>query len=350
MAVVRLLHLSDTHGLHRSLGTPGCFDLPDADILLHTGDFTDRGDPQEVADFDAWLGELRRRGKFQHAVVILGNHEWKQLRDYDAAKHSGMLARAFAGAPAVRELLPSATVLEHETLSLMGLRIYGCGWCPWHSHGSPDTVDRGQAAKELAEARRRGGGDGRGGAGGGAGGCDASAAAAAAAGGAAGAAGCIGHDRYDEIPEGIDVLLTHCAPAGIFDQLEGSDCSWGSSRALRSAVERSRPRAHLFGHIHEQRGCWARPAGAPQQSGPYMGGVEYQAVPGEAWPTWPPPPPDYPCALISCNAMMNHPGLESSARGEHQAGRIAGPPRLVTAERATDDAEWVFRVEIAPQS
>ena len=337
MSTVRLLHLSDTHGLHRSLGTPGCFDLPDAEILLHTGDFTDRGDPEEVADFDAWLGELRRRGKFQHAVVILGNHEWKQLRDYDAAKRSGMLARAFAGAPAVRALLPSATVLEHETLSLMGLKIYGCGWCPWHSHGSPDKVDWGQAAEELAQARRRGGGDGRGGA---SGGCDA-------------AADGIGHDRYGEIPEGTDVLLTHCAPAGIFDQLEGSDRSWGSSHALRRAVERSRPRAHLFGHIHEQRGCWARPAGAPQQSGPYSGGVEYQAVPGEAWPTCPPPPPDYPCALISCNAMKNHPGLESSARGEHQAGRIAGPPRLITAERATDGAEWVFRVEfpeIAPQS
>ena len=48
-----LLHLSDTHGLHRSIETR---DLPEADILVHTGDWSENGTDQEHADFNAWQG------------------------------------------------------------------------------------------------------------------------------------------------------------------------------------------------------------------------------------------------------------------------------------------------------
>ena len=33
-----LLHISDTHGQHRALG-----ELPEADVLVHSGDFTKKG-------------------------------------------------------------------------------------------------------------------------------------------------------------------------------------------------------------------------------------------------------------------------------------------------------------------
>ena len=119
---------------------PGGFPMPEADILLHTGDFTDGGLPEEFADFDDWLGGLLRSGRYRHVVVVLGNHEWMPLRDdYGAAKRSGLLGRALQP-DAARGLLRNAIVLEHESVELMGLRIYGCGWCPWHSHGDPDSV------------------------------------------------------------------------------------------------------------------------------------------------------------------------------------------------------------------
>ena len=35
---LKILHLSDTHGVHRRLR-----DLPEADILVHSGDFTKSG-------------------------------------------------------------------------------------------------------------------------------------------------------------------------------------------------------------------------------------------------------------------------------------------------------------------
>ena len=56
---VRILHLSDTHGLHETIEAR--FPLPEADILVHTGDFTDHGTRAEIASFNEWLGTLRPR-------------------------------------------------------------------------------------------------------------------------------------------------------------------------------------------------------------------------------------------------------------------------------------------------
>ena len=39
----KILHISDTHGCHHKL-----HDLPDADILVHSGDFTMNGSEQEA--------------------------------------------------------------------------------------------------------------------------------------------------------------------------------------------------------------------------------------------------------------------------------------------------------------
>ena len=61
-----LLHLSDTHGLHRQLRT-----LPDADVLVHSGDFTSAGTEEEVVDFIEWLAEL----PYPHKIFIAGNHD-----------------------------------------------------------------------------------------------------------------------------------------------------------------------------------------------------------------------------------------------------------------------------------
>merc|ERR1712216_454504 len=126
---------------------------------------------------------------------------------------------------------------------------------------------------------------------------------------------------FDEIPKDVDILLTHGPPHGILDRLEGSWGHWGSSQVLLQEIKRKRPKVHLFGHLHEQRGHWTH---APGQ--PFEGGVEYEAEPGVKWETFRPPPSDYPCELIACTAMKNHPGLEG------QSSHIAGPGRLILAE------------------
>ena len=63
---LRLLHISDTHGVHRRLR-----DLPEADILVHSGDFTMSGSEAETLDFLEWLCDL----PYRHKVLVAGNHD-----------------------------------------------------------------------------------------------------------------------------------------------------------------------------------------------------------------------------------------------------------------------------------
>lgn len=55
--------------------------------------------------------------------------------------------------------------------------------------------------------------------------------------------------RERTIPDGIDVLITHGPPSGILDQPFGTRPSVGCWD-LAQAVERVKPRLHVFGHIH----------------------------------------------------------------------------------------------------
>lgn len=54
------------------------------------------------------------------------------------------------------------------------------------------------------------------------------------------------------LPEKVDVLLTHHPPKGVLDRTFIG--LRAGLREIRELVERIRPRAHLFGHIHEARG------------------------------------------------------------------------------------------------
>ena len=58
--------------------------------------------------------------------------------------------------------------------------------------------------------------------------------------------------KWDLIPRNTDILVTHGPPRGILDRTfanEDVGCD-----DLRAAVERIRPRLHVFGHIHEGYG------------------------------------------------------------------------------------------------
>ena len=63
---MRILHISDTHGCHRRL----C-DLPSADVVVHSGDFTMNGSEQEALDFMNWFCDL----PYLQKIFICGNHD-----------------------------------------------------------------------------------------------------------------------------------------------------------------------------------------------------------------------------------------------------------------------------------
>ena len=53
---MKILHLSDTHGAHHRLRN-----LPEADIMVHSGDFCMVGEEREALDFLNWFCSLSRR-------------------------------------------------------------------------------------------------------------------------------------------------------------------------------------------------------------------------------------------------------------------------------------------------
>lgn len=277
---VRIVHLSDTHNMHRQVGA-----LPEGDILIHTGDFSDHGSPNEIADFDAWLGEVGQC--FRHVLLIPGNHDWwHTVRNgvgNGSIDPSAAVEREF-----MQKKFKNCRVLIHEEVDVDGLRIFGSAWAPWQQDGSPDRVGKSQAHVETGNAWTRQGGS---------------------------------LDAFELIPDGIDILLTHGPAINIMD-CSGSTSrgrGWGSSKKLFQAIMRAKPRAHFFGHLHEQRGIWIK-----GESG-FEGGIEYQVTPSSLpFQTIGPPPPDYPCEVVSCNAMCSHPRLDGTG-----VNQIAGPARVI---------------------
>lgn len=63
---MKILHLSDTHNYHHRL-----LDLPEADVVVHSGDFCMVGTEQEALDFLNWFCDL----PYQHKIFICGNHD-----------------------------------------------------------------------------------------------------------------------------------------------------------------------------------------------------------------------------------------------------------------------------------
>ena len=63
---MKILHLSDTHGCHHRLR-----DLPEADVVVHSGDFCMVGTEAEAIDFLNWFCDL----PYSHKIFICGNHD-----------------------------------------------------------------------------------------------------------------------------------------------------------------------------------------------------------------------------------------------------------------------------------
>lgn len=63
---MKIIHISDTHGCHRRLQS-----LPEADIIVHSGDFTMNGSESEALDFLEWFQTL----PYLHKIFVCGNHD-----------------------------------------------------------------------------------------------------------------------------------------------------------------------------------------------------------------------------------------------------------------------------------
>ena len=183
---MKILHLSDTHGAHRRTG-----DLPEADVFVHSGDFTMTGTEAEAIDFLNWLCDL----PYKHKIFICGNHDeclyGANIDGLDGNVHYLCNSR----------IVIDEVTLHHKNINsckeTKGIKFYGI----------PLFMGDSMFGKQ--------------------------------------------NRFYEKIPVDTDVLITHCPPCGIldFDDVR----NWGSEKLL-SAVTKLSPRAHLFGHIHKSHG------------------------------------------------------------------------------------------------
>ena len=63
---MKILQISDTHNRHRQLTN-----LPEADVIVHCGDFADNGTKGEVLDFLNWFIDL----PYPYKLFVTGNHD-----------------------------------------------------------------------------------------------------------------------------------------------------------------------------------------------------------------------------------------------------------------------------------
>lgn len=65
-AFMKIVCISDTHNKHELLS------IPDGDVLIHAGDFTEGGTKREIENFFSWFAKQPH----PHKICIAGNHEF----------------------------------------------------------------------------------------------------------------------------------------------------------------------------------------------------------------------------------------------------------------------------------
>lgn len=153
-------------------------------------------------------GDLTGRGTLRELEQVA---DWLRAQPHRhkvvvAGNHDFALQRQPAEAKA---LFHGLHLLEDDEVGLDGLRIWGSPWQPWF-HDWAFNLRRGPDLDE----------------------------------------------KWRLIPEGVDVLVTHGPPHGYGDVVyrgERVGCE-----DLTRHLDRVKPRLHLFGHIHEDKGTWQR--------------------------------------------------------------------------------------------
>lgn len=133
----------------------------------------------------------------KHKIIVAGNHDW--CFEWDKER--------------CRKILTNAIYLQDEAIEIEGFKIYGSPW-------QPEFFQWAFNLKRGAELR----------------------------------------EKWDLIPNDVDVLVTHGPPWGILDEVANSQMLRNvGCQDLGDAVDRVKPKVHVFGHIHEGYGTQQEP-------------------------------------------------------------------------------------------
>jgi Icc-related predicted phosphoesterase len=119
--------ISDTHGKHGELNN----DIGSGDFILHSGDVSNLGKPNEILSFLNWFGNL----DFKHKIFIAGNHDFAFEENNDITdefKERGII------------------YLMDNMIEIDNVKIYGSPWQPTF-HNWAFNVNRGEAIAKKWE-------------------------------------------------------------------------------------------------------------------------------------------------------------------------------------------------------
>lgn len=169
-------------------------EIRDGDVLVHAGDISSRGTQQEVVEALHWMKSLPHKIK----ILTPGNHDFffEQFPEEsrELCKVNGII-------------LLMDELYTHPS----GLRFWGSPWQPWFY----DWAFNLQRGPEIRA-------------------------------------------KWDLIPEGVDVLITHGPPYGILDTTPAGEAV-GCSDLRDTILQRVKPEYHVFGHIHDSHGIVGLP-------------------------------------------------------------------------------------------
>ena len=117
---MRLVCLADTHNLHHEIP------IPDGDVLIHAGDFTDAGTRNETNNFLRWIARLPH----PHKLIVPGNHDF-----------------FFEKNDQIATIPPSVTLLINEGVEIDGKLFWGSPVTP----GSGNWAFNKDFGKEIAQ-------------------------------------------------------------------------------------------------------------------------------------------------------------------------------------------------------
>lgn len=193
--MAKIVCISDTHSRHRNIEIESC------DILIHSGDGTNMGREHEVKDLVDWFCEQDAN----HIIYVPGNHDIGLEKNWE---EYGQWFKDFG-----------INLLRDESVNVEGVSVIDFEEYEIKIYGSPMTPNFGNWA--FMDER-----------------------------------GTAINKYWSMIDSDTDILVTHGPPYGVLDQVGsffGSKEHVGCEMLL-PAVERVKPKYHVFGHIHEGHG------------------------------------------------------------------------------------------------
>lgn len=207
---MRIVCISDTHSLQDNM----LYEIPDGDILIHSGDISNRGGEKDVTNFIHWFQNIKG---FDLKIFISGNHDYcfekvnepHHKGDYDWLHH--LMSTENLSQSDVVYLQDDYITFISEEFS-KPLKIYGTPWQPWFYDWAFNLPRLG---KELQE-------------------------------------------KWDMIPFDTDILITHGPPNGYGDLVN----NWRQPNTnvgcelLTNIIGEHKIPLNVFGHIHEGYGVY----------------------------------------------------------------------------------------------